>query len=297
MLLTSFSDSSVFRYGCSLSLPVLCFSLFPFCLFISTLLYLYLFLSVLKTLLFPCSFYHPFDIISVAIFFLLFFVPLQFCLLASLRLASSVSVSLLVFFWKITRSGALRVHVFCAGCIDWMGWLQWAAFLCGPPANFMIYSAKGRGARPPVTTERELHVGLMISPQKCLLWLGLHGAPSPPETHSHTHTCWMCVCKGGWGVEKRARLTSLSQYKRLPLHIYLEGLRGKKGTDSKLHPVGMFQMFQSPISQQMLSDSCVHVVILYHAFCYFSLSIPAPRDLEPVGDFRGIIKMWTLRMM
>lgn len=40
----------------------------------------------------------------------------------------------------------------------------------------MIYSAKGRGARPPVTTERELHVGLMISPQKCLLWLGLHGA-------------------------------------------------------------------------------------------------------------------------
>lgn len=67
--------------------------------------------------------------------------------------------------------------VFCAGLTDWMGWLHWAGFLCGPPANFMIYSAKGRGARPPVTTERELHVGLMISPQKCLLWLGLHGVP------------------------------------------------------------------------------------------------------------------------
>lgn len=88
----------------------------------------------------------------------------------------SVSVSLLVFFRKITRSGAVRVHVFCTGCIGWMLWLHWAGFLCGPPANFMIYSAKGRGARPPVTTERELHVGLMISPQKCLLWLGLHGA-------------------------------------------------------------------------------------------------------------------------
>lgn len=69
--------------------------------------------------------------------------------------------------------------VFCAGLTDWMGWLHWAGFLCGPPANFMIYSAKGRGARPPVTTERELHVGLMISPQKCLLWLGLHAAPPP----------------------------------------------------------------------------------------------------------------------
>lgn len=45
-------------------------------------------------------------------------------------------------------------------------------FLCGPAVDFMIYSAKGRGARPPVTTERAPHVGLMISPQKCLLWLG-----------------------------------------------------------------------------------------------------------------------------
>lgn len=48
---------------------------------------------------------------------------------------------------------------------------------------------------------------------------------------------------GGGGVEKRARLTGLSQYKRLPLHIYLEGLQGKKRTDRKLHPSGMFQMF------------------------------------------------------
>lgn len=35
----------------------------------------------------------------------------------------------------------------------------------------MIYSANGKGAWPPVATERELHVGLMLSPQKCLLWL------------------------------------------------------------------------------------------------------------------------------
>lgn len=82
------------------------------------------------------------------------------------------------------------VHVFCAGYTGWMGWLRWAGFLCGPPANFMIYSAKGRGARPPVTTERELHVGLMISPQKCLLWLGLHAARSPP-------TGWMAEREEG----------------------------------------------------------------------------------------------------
>ncbi len=50
--------------------------------------------------------------------------------------------------------------------------LHCCSFLCGLPANFMIYSAKGRGARPPVTTERAPHVGLMISPQKCLLLLG-----------------------------------------------------------------------------------------------------------------------------
>lgn len=91
------------------------------------------------------------------------------------------------------------MHVFCAGCTGWMGWLHWAGFLCGPPANFMIYSAKGRGARPPVTTERELHVGLMISPQKCLLWLGLHGAlsapPAPPQ--------WLNGGEGG-GVWKES---------------------------------------------------------------------------------------------
>lgn len=58
----------------------------------------------------------------------------------------------------------------------------------------MIYSAKGRGARPPVTTERGLHVGLMISPQKCLLWLGLHGAQLPPF--------WLNGAEEGGGVEK-----------------------------------------------------------------------------------------------
>ena len=127
-----------------------------------------------------CYFY-TLTVFSIALF-------LFVCCFASL--SPSVSVSLLVFFWKITRSGAVRVHVFCAGYTDWKGWLHWAGFLCGPPANFMIYSAKGRGARPPVTTERELHVGLMISPQKCLLWLGLHGAQTPPAG-------WMVEREGG----------------------------------------------------------------------------------------------------
>lgn len=127
------------------------------------------------------NFHNCINITSYAVFSLLYFCAFAaLCLHAWFCLAPSVSVSLLVFFWKITRSGAVRVHVFCAGCTGWMGWLHWAGFLCGPPANFMIYSAKGRGARPPVTTERELHVGLMISPQKCLLWLGLRGAQSPP---------------------------------------------------------------------------------------------------------------------
>lgn len=155
--------------------------------------YLALFVSSLLVL-FP--FYKTHDKISLTLFptWCFFFLFVRRCsirLLVSLCLTSSVSVSLLVFFWKITRSGAVRVHVFCAGCTDWMGWLRWAGFLCGPPANFMIYSAKGRGARPPVTTERELHVGLMISPQKCLLWLGLHGAQSPPT---------------GWMVEREEGL-------------------------------------------------------------------------------------------
>lgn len=104
-------------------------------------------------------------------------------------------------------------RVGCAGgCTDWNGLcvcasvfcfarlstgsacllacLHCCSFLCGLPANFMIYSAKGRGARPPVTTERAPHVGLMISPQKCLLWLGPlfqgHGEREK-ERHTGTH--------------------------------------------------------------------------------------------------------------
>lgn len=110
--------------------------------------------------------------------------------------------------------------VFCAGLTDWMGWLHWAGFLCGPLANFMIYSAKGRGARPPVTTEREPHVGLMISPQKCVLWLGLRGAQSPPPPPPPLPGC-MNGAEGGGHLKRRARLTGLSQCKRLPLHIYI----------------------------------------------------------------------------
>ncbi|AWP05445.1 Hypothetical protein SMAX5B_011505 [Scophthalmus maximus] len=45
---------------------------------------------------------------------------------------------------------------------------------------------------------------------------------------------------GEGGLEKTARLTGLSQFKHLRLHIYREGLRGKKKkTDRKLHPIGM----------------------------------------------------------
>lgn len=69
---------------------------------------------------------------------------------------------------------------------------------------------------------------------------------------------------GGGGVEKRARLTGLSQYKRLPLHIYLEGLQGRKRTDRKLHPSGMFQMSYTPVLQQN-AQRVLHV-------CCYSLS-------------------------
>lgn len=56
-----------------------------------------------------------------------------------------------------------------AGCRHCL-WLASLAS-CVVCADFMIYSANGKGAWPPVATERELHVGLMLSPQKCLLWL------------------------------------------------------------------------------------------------------------------------------
>lgn len=75
-------------------------------------------------------------------------VSLQFCLLVSLCLTSSVSVSLLVFFWKITRSGAVRVHVFCAGCTDWMGWLHRAGFLCGPRQTLWFIQLKAEEHDP-----------------------------------------------------------------------------------------------------------------------------------------------------
>lgn len=112
--------------------------------------------------------------------------------------------------------------VFCAGLTDWMGWLHWAGFLCGPLANFMIYSAKGRGARPPVTTEREPHVGLMISPQKCVLWLGLRGAQSPPPTPTRVHE-W---CRGRGAFEKKSSADWSESMQTLTithLHLHLRG--------------------------------------------------------------------------
>lgn len=50
---------------------------------------------------------------------------------------------------------------------------------------------------------------------------------------------WLNGGEGG-GFEKRARLTGLSQYKCLPLHIYLEGIMRKKRIDRKLHPIVVF---------------------------------------------------------
>ena len=61
-------------------------------------------------------------------------------------------------FWK--EISGCRHGLWLSGRAPWVVW-----------ADFMIYSANGKGAWPPVATERELHVGLMLSPQKCLLWL------------------------------------------------------------------------------------------------------------------------------
>lgn len=76
--------------------------------------------------------------------------------------------------WKglCVCASVLCFALLSAGSACLLACLHCCSFLCGLRANFMIYSAKGRGARPPVTTERAPHVGLMISPQKCLLWLG-----------------------------------------------------------------------------------------------------------------------------
>ena len=218
-------------------------------------------------------------------FSLLFFMPLKFflfflfffCLLASLCLASSVSVSLLVFFWKITRSGAVCVHVFCAGYIDWMGWLHWAGFLCGPPANFMIYSAKGRGARPPVTTERELHVGLMISPQKCLLWLGLHGAQSPP-------TGWMVGRRRwGWGGWKESSADRPESIQTLTTTHLLGGITreeedGQKAT-SEWHVPNV--LYSRPSTKCSASPACVLLFFITHSAIFLSPSRQPPLPPQP----------------
>lgn len=76
---------------------------------------------------------------------------------------SCFSFSVLFFsspcrFWK--EISGCRHGLWLFGRAPWVVW-----------ADFMIYSANGKGAWPPVATERELHVGLMLSPQKCLLWL------------------------------------------------------------------------------------------------------------------------------
>lgn len=173
--------------------------------------------------------------------------------------------------------------VFCAGLTDWMGWLHWAGFLCGPPANFMIYSAKGRGARPPVTTERELHVGLMISPQKCLLWLGLRGAQSPPARvpewwrgGSRRREC------GGGAFEKKSSADWTESMQKLTItHLcvcvggggYGEGEDKQKVTSdchvpNVLHPLSF----------------CMRVIMLpYFPYIPIFLSPPYPPSPPPAG--------------
>ena len=290
MLLTSSSDSSA------------CFSSFSFGhppsslrLFISAEPYVYLFLlcasvnsihfiSSLASCPMQCS---PSCFLCLWSFF--FF----FCLLASLCLASSVSVSLLVFFWKITRSGAVRVHVFCAGYIDWMGWLHWAGFLCGPPANFMIYSAKGRGARPPVTTERELHVGLMISPQKCLLWLGLHGAQSPP-------TGWMVgrrwVGGGavvGWKESSADRPESIQTLTTTHLlgGITREEEDGQKAT-SEWHVPNVLN--SRPSTKCSASPACVLLFFITHSAIFLSPSLLPPHHHHHHHHHHDSCSQWEI---
>lgn len=147
------------------------------------------------------------------------FVCLQFlppCLLLPHFLCLCLTAG--VFLKNNKVWGRACACVFCAGLTDWMGWLHWAGFLCGPLANFMIYSAKGRGARPPVTTEREPHVGLMISPQKCLLWPGLCGAQSPP---ARVPECWR---EGGGAFEKKSSADWSESMQTLTItHLHLCG--------------------------------------------------------------------------
>lgn len=82
----------------------------------------------------------------------------------------------------------------------------------------MIYSANGKGAWPPVAAERELHVGLMLSPQKCLLWLS-----SAAEV-----TVWM-VLKRNLGSKCALftidRLLGLGQEVLLSFKEYMEAAR------------------------------------------------------------------------
>lgn len=70
-----------------------------------------------------------------------------------------------------------------------------------------------------MTTERELHVGLMISPQKCLLWLGLRGAqPAPPL--ARVPEWW----RGGDAFEKKSSADWTESMQTLTItHVCGEG--------------------------------------------------------------------------
>lgn len=77
------------------------------------------------------------------------------------------------------------------------------------------------------------------------------------------------------GLKKRARLTGLSQYKHLLLHIYLEGLRGNKRTEATSHchvpNVSNFCLAQWFLYVCRYSLSCIFL------FCSLHLSPPSGR--------------------
>lgn len=169
-----------------LSSPIIC----QFCIFSFYLHYSHLnfFFVVFRFLLFPFSWYYFFSRTLNTH-------PLSFAVL----LPSSEKRKGGVYWgrgWGCTDWKGLCVCVsmlcFTRSAQHWVclpACLHCCCFLCGLPANFMIYSAKGRGARPPVTTERAPHVGLMISPQKCLLWLGpLFQGQREREQERESHT-------------------------------------------------------------------------------------------------------------
>lgn len=156
MLLTSFSYSvSVFLFF-SLSFSCALIQFFPSCLFICTLLYLHRFLFCFEQKACTCSFYiyyqTPNIVNTMQSVLSLVFLCLCSCCLCLLASLCSLPVShCWCFSVKITRSGAVRVHVPRASCTGWMGWLRWArwaGFLCGPRQTLWFIQLKAEEHDP-----------------------------------------------------------------------------------------------------------------------------------------------------